>query len=250
MHYNIDNAKIKMKYLLFLLLIIPKANAEQYHFASINYLIEQEIGRVILPEIYNRLGIKITISPLPGKRAQYEAQAGLKDGEVMRTYIYGTKTPSTIRIPTPYYYLETMAFIRADSDVAINNITDLSKYHIVKVRGVEHTNSITKGMKNVKDLDTTTQILRLVAAGLADVALTNKIDGLIMLEKLNITNVRPISKSLKRHRLYHYVHKSLQHLVPKLDREIKKMKETGELDTLLLKAEQHVFKNSLNHLIN
>ncbi|RJE71003.1 hypothetical protein BGP78_21205 [Pseudoalteromonas sp. MSK9-3] len=237
-----------MKYLFFLFLLIPKAYAEQYHFASINYLIEQEVGRIVLPEIYNRLGIKVTISPLPGKRAQQEAQSGLKDGEVMRIYSYGTETPSTIRIPTPYYHLETMAFIRADSNIKINTIKDLKQYQIVKVRGVKHTNNITKGMTNVKDLDTTTQMLRLVSAGLADVALTNTVDGLVALKKLKITNVRPISKSLDRQSLYHYVHKSLQHLVPKVDREIKKMKETGDLDALIRDAEQQVLKTSLGQI--
>ena len=237
-----------MKYLFFLFLLIPKAYAEQYHFASINYLIEQEVGRIVLPEIYNRLGIKVTISPLPGKRAQQEAQSGLKDGEVMRIYSYGTETPSTIRIPTPYYQLETMAFIRADSNIKINTIKDLKKYQIVKVRGVKHTNNITKGMTNVKDLDTTTQMLRLVSAGLADVALTNTVDGLVALKQLKITNVRPISKSLDRQSLYHYVHKSLQHLVPKVDQEIKKMKETGDLDALIRDAEQQVLNTSLGQI--
>ena len=237
-----------MKYLFFLFLLIPKAYAEQYHFASINYLIEQEVGRIVLPEIYNRLGIKVTISPLPGKRAQQEAQSGLKDGEVMRIYSYGTETPSTIRIPTPYYQLETMAFIRADSNIKINTIKDLKQYQIVKVRGVKHTNNITKGMTNVKDLDTTTQMLRLVSAGLADVALTNTVDGLVALKQLKITNVRPISKSLDRQSLYHYVHKSLQHLVPKVDQEIKKMKETGDLDALIRDAEQQVLNTSLGQI--
>ncbi|WP_249351796.1 substrate-binding periplasmic protein [Pseudoalteromonas citrea] len=202
----------------------------------------------MLPEIYNRLGIKVIISPLPGKRAQQEAQSGLKDGEVMRIYSYGTETPSTIRIPTPYYQLETMAFIRADSNIKINTIKDLKQYQIVKVRGVKHTNNITKGMTNVKDLDTTTQMLRLVSAGLADVALTNTVDGLVALKKLKITNVRPISKSLDRQSLYHYVHKSLQHLVPKVDQEIKKMKETGDLDALIRDAEQQVLKTSLDQI--
>ncbi|KZN45527.1 hypothetical protein [Pseudoalteromonas luteoviolacea] len=127
----------------------------------------------MLPEIYKRLGIDISITPLLGKRAQFEAKTGLKHGETMRIFSYGTETPSTARVPTPYYYLETMVFIRKDSKKKIEFVEDLKKYHIVKVRGVKYTNNITKGMKFAEDMD------RLVSAGLADVALTNRIDGLV-----------------------------------------------------------------------
>lgn len=232
-----------MKYLLFYLLVISKCHAEKYQFASINHLVEQEIGRIVLTEIYKDMGIDIAITPLPAKRAQMEAQSGQKDGEIMRIYSYGNETPATIRIPTPYYHLETMAFIRSDSDIKINTINDLAKYHIVKVRGVKHTKNITKGMQHVTDLDSTRQIMRLVSAGLADVALTNTNDGLVVLEQLNITNVIPINQSLDKQSLYHYVHKSLRHLVTKVDQQIQTMKKNGQLDRIIEKAEMQVIHN-------
>ncbi|MBE0370794.1 substrate-binding periplasmic protein [Pseudoalteromonas aurantia] len=232
-----------MKYLFVLLLIMSKPHAQEYHFASINYLIEQEIGRVILSEVYNELGIKITISPLPGKRAQHEARTGLKDGEIMRIYSYGKETPSTIRVPTPYYYLETMAFVRINSNIDIKTPKDLNQYRIVKVRGVKHTQNITKGMPHVTDMNSTKQLMRLVSAGLADVALTNTLDGLVMLEQLNITNVIPSPQSLDRQSLYHYVHQSLAHLVPEVDQKIIEMKQSGKLDALILKAENQIIRN-------
>ncbi|TWX56179.1 hypothetical protein [Colwellia hornerae] len=36
-----------------------------YNFASIELLIEQEVGRIVLPQIYKNIGIDITITPLP-----------------------------------------------------------------------------------------------------------------------------------------------------------------------------------------
>ncbi|WP_238937617.1 hypothetical protein [Pseudoalteromonas sp. S16_S37] len=57
-----------MKYLLLLFsLICLPSHSETYHFASINYLIEQEVGRIVISEIYQQLGIDIIITPLPKK---------------------------------------------------------------------------------------------------------------------------------------------------------------------------------------
>ncbi|ESP92425.1 MULTISPECIES: substrate-binding periplasmic protein [Pseudoalteromonas] len=230
-----------MKYLLaaFFLVLTRPVYAETYHFVSINYLIEQEVGRIVLTEVYKQLNIKITITPLPGKRAQFRAKTGLSNGEIMRIFSYGIETPTTIRVPTPYYYLETAAFVRKDSKIDIKTAKDLQKHHIVKVRGVKHTNNITQGMKHVEDMDTTAQILKLVSKGLADVALTNRMDGLIHLEKLGIDNVIS-SQNLAVLDLFHYIHESQQHLVPLVNNKLIEMKKSGELAALIAQAEQQV----------
>lgn len=90
---------------------LKSSSGKHYDFASIELLIEQEVGRIVLTQVYENIGINITISPLPGKRAQYVANTGMKDGEIMRIWTYGDENPNTIRVPTPYYYLETMPFV-------------------------------------------------------------------------------------------------------------------------------------------
>ena len=74
---------------------------------KIEYLIEQEVGRLVLPQIYKNIGIDISIEPLPAQRAQYAARTGSKDGEIMRIWTYGDENLTTIRVPTAYYFLET-----------------------------------------------------------------------------------------------------------------------------------------------
>ena len=213
--------------------------AEEYHFVSIKNLIEQEVGRLIIPEIYKKLGMKVTITPMPGKRAQHSATKGKKDGEIMRIWTYGEENPTTIRVPTPYYYLETMAFIKKDSGIVIQSKSDLAKYKLVKVRGVKHTNNITKGI-DAHDLNSTEQMMKFLAAGRADVALTNTVDGLIVLKELGITNIIPIQKPLAVLDLYNYIHEDHKDLVPKVDAVIKEMKASGELSRIIKDAEKQI----------
>ena len=229
-----------MKIIVVFLLFSTVCSASEYHFVSINNLIEQEIGRLVIPQIYRKLGIDITITPLPAKRAQLEATSGKSDGEIMRIYNYGEENPTTIRVPTPYYSLETMAFIKKNAGIAITKKEDLAKYRIVKVRGVKHTNNITQGLVNVSDVDSTEQMMWLVEKGMVDVALTNTIDGLMALSILNIDDIVPLDAPLATLDLFHYIHESHKDLVPLVDNIIKEMLASGELASIIKSAEKKV----------
>lgn len=219
--------------------------AEAYQFNSIQNLAEQEIGRIILLEIYGKLGIDIVIVSLPGKRAQLEVINGEADGEIMRIWTYGSETPTAIRVPTPYYYLETRAFVNKDSNIIIKDKDDLKKYRLAKVAGVKHTNNITAGMPYVQDLDSTRQLMMFLRAGRADVAITNTINGLLELRRLQITDIVPSGPSLEILDLFHYIHKDHKGLVPRIDAIIKEMIASGEMQDLIDKAEFQIIGKNL-----
>ena len=212
----------------------------EYHFSSIELLIEQEVVRLVLPKIYQNIGIKISITPLPAKRSQYLANSGLNDGEIMRIWTYGNENPNTIRVPTPYYYLETMPFVLKKSNIVILQKEDLRKYRLTKVRGVKHTNNITQDMNNIYEMSSTEQMFKLLQNGRVDVALTNTIDGNLMLAKLGSDKIIPMKQPLVTLPLYHYIHKDHALLVPIIDAEIKRLKNSGILKKLIEEAEDKI----------
>ncbi|AAZ26571.1 substrate-binding periplasmic protein [Colwellia psychrerythraea] len=221
---------------------LKSSSDKTYDFASIELLIEQEVGRIVLKQIYKNIGINITISPLPGNRAQHFANTGINDGEIMRIWTYGDENPNTIRVPTPYYYLETMPFVLKSSKISILLKEDLAKYRLTKIRGVKHTNNITKGLTNIYEMSSTDDMFKLLLSGKVDVLLTNTLDGNLALERLGLRNVASMEKPLVRLSLYHYIHKDNKVLVPIVDKEIQRMKSNGELATLILQAEKSVFQ--------
>lgn len=227
-----------MKWLYSLLLFCNICFANQYHFVSIDSLIEQEVGRIILPQIYESLDMSITITPLPGMRAQYQATTGNSDGEIMRIYSYGVENKTVLRVPTPYYKLETMAFIRKGSGVEIKTVEDLKKYKVVKIRGVKHTNLVTKGHHSVTSLNNTDQIMRFLYKNRADVALTNTVDGLMAIARLGFEGeLEPAGDPLVELDLYHYLHEKNRDLLPVIDAKFKTMIANGELQQLIFEAE-------------
>ncbi|MFT5755845.1 MAG: polar amino acid transport system substrate-binding protein [Alteromonadaceae bacterium] len=233
----------QISYLFFISILIQgKPLAIEYEFASIEHLIEQEVGRIVLPQMYRNIGIDITITPLPAKRAQFLANTGAKDGEIMRIETYGDENTHTIRVPTPYYYLETMPFILKGSNVDIHRKEDLSKYKLAKIRGVKHTNNITKGLTNVYEMNSTANMFRMLQNEKVDVVLTNTLDGNLILEKLGYDNIVSINNALAVLPLYHYIHEKNKALVPLIDQEILRLKKSGELKKLIKLAEQEVTK--------
>ena len=216
------------------------SQAQTLHFSAIEYLAEQEVGRRVLPQIYQRIGREITISSVPANRAQLLATSGELDGEIMRIYSYGSENPSTLRVPTAYYQFATMAFVRKDSGIVSLTPEQLKNYRIVKVRGVKHTDNITRGLSNAVDFSSTQEIMNMVSLGRADIALTSVIDGSVILEKMAMHELRMLDKPLAVLDLYHYLHQSHVDLIPPLDAAIKKLKASGELDRWIKLAERQV----------
>ena len=215
------------------------------HFASINYLIEQEVGLILIPKIYQSVGIDVQISPLPAKRAQKLASRGVVDGEIMRIFSYGDETPTTIRVPTPYYYLETCAFTKKSAEIELPTASALRNYRLAKVRGVKHTNNITKGMPNVIDEDNTSQAMKLLAAGLADAVLTNRLDGEVTIEELGMKSKIELNHCFTKLDLFNYIHLRKASLVPIINAAILDLKRSGKLQQWITEAEQQVVKTRL-----
>ncbi len=238
------NAIIHCLYFIFFTLSLKLSSttfAEQLHFASIAQLSEQEVALKVLPQIYQHLGQEITITPLPANRAQYEANSGKKDGEILRIYSYGEQNNNVIRVPTPYYSLTTGVFSRNDRKIIVNSQSDLSKYRIGKVRGVKHTENATKGLMRVYNSNNSEQLFKQLQQGTIDIALTNYLNGELTIKKLNLNNIVVVNKALDHEPLYHYLYKKHQHLVPQVDEAIKQLSASGALDQMIKKAEKDVY---------
>lgn len=215
-----------------------------YHFVRIEGLAEQAVAAKILPEIYKKIGIDIEIEALPGERAKLVATTGTTDGETLRIFSYGEKNPTMVRVPTPYFSMETTAFAKKSSNISIKSKEDLQKYTIVIVRGVQHTKDITEGFKKVDISNGLEPMMKFLVMGRADIALTNTISGLAVLKKLKLSKIAPVG-TLETIDLFHYVHEKNKDIVPKVDEAIQKMKNSGELKQLREKFEKEYLDSIL-----
>ncbi len=85
-------------------------------------------------------------------------------------------------------------------------------------------------------------MMAFLAAGRADIALANRIDGLSVLKAEKIDSVHPLL-TLAKHELYIYLNENRKELVPRLDDAIKAMHASGELEALIVASEREFMES-------
>lgn len=216
--------------------------AEDYLFSAIEKLPDQAVAAIVMAEVYRQLGLNLDVAFMPGLRAQKSASLGYVDGEVMRIFSYGDETPNVLRIPTPFYNVKTVAYVNKGSNIIIRNKQHLGRYTVAIVRGVKHTDSVTKHLhrKNVKLLNDPQTMINFLMHGRADVALTNPLEGMLALKSLGADNLELVQEPLATFPLYHYVHKRHAEIVPLLDSKVLELKRNNELERLFRQSEQQI----------
>ncbi len=213
----------------------------QYNYVSIEGLIEQRIGEGVVTVLYEKLGHTVTITALSGKEAEVAATSGKKDGEIMRIWAYGENNLTTKRVPTPYYSLETMGFVKGTS-LQIESKEELEHYRIGLIPGVKHTDNITREINESKitNFSSTKEMMLALDANKIDIALTNTVDGYIVISDLGLKGIEKFKKPLAVLDLYHYVHESKSDIIPEINNLIIEMNKTNELSELIQKLETKV----------
>jgi ABC-type amino acid transport substrate-binding protein len=213
-----------------------------YTFVRIESLAEQSVSENILTHIYKKIGAKINVIAFPGKRANLEVTTGRSDGETSRIYNYGEINTNLIRVPTPYGTLETSAFALKEKKLVLKSIEDLKNFRIAIVRGVQHTEDITKGMQNIAVMNDICAMMMFVKLGRADIALTNTLAGIGTLKKMKLDDIVAVG-TLEKLDLYHYLIPRHRNMVPVVDAAIREMIATGELQELKDRYERQYLEN-------
>ncbi|EPJ53663.1 MAG: hypothetical protein OFPI_09810 [Osedax symbiont Rs2] len=214
-----------------------------FTFAQIRDTPDQMVGAEILKAVYSKLGIDIKMLPMPGKRALKESSEGRVDGEVHRIFQVGEDYPTLIRVPTAINYIEPAVFSKKYR-FKVTGCTALDKYSIGIVRGVKHAELCSKGLQKVQVIDHSIKMMQLLQAGRIDIAITAKINGLVLIKKMAVESIHVLSPPLSRMLVYHYVHRRHKDWVPKIDKVIIKMQNSGELENLRQEAIKTLLKNA------
>lgn len=224
----------------FTLLTVTTGMSKTYQFVAVEKLAPATVASKVLPQIYEKLGLEIIVHYLPAKRAEFEANSGRRDGESARIWEYGEGLTELIRVPTPYYAFESVAFVRKNSGVTITSVEDLAKYRLAIIRGIKYSQKATQKLPNVDVVNNPEVMMQLLHNGRVDAAITTIQSGMEITQRLGYTNITHIPVPLTKHMVYNYLHKKHADLVPHVDAAIREMKASGELDAHICDVEVSV----------
>lgn len=201
-------------------------------FARIENIPDQFVGGEILKAVYSRLKIPIELVDLPAKRALMESSTGKLDGEVHRNINVQKQYPTLIMIRPAINYIEPSVFSKTH-DFNVKGWGSIADYTVGIVRGVGTSEDGTRWMKQVLAATTLDQLMLALAADRIDVAVSDSFSGLVVVKKLGLENsIKVLTPPLQKNEIYHFLHEKHRKLAPKVEKVIREMQASGELESL------------------
>ncbi|QIR14904.1 substrate-binding periplasmic protein [Shewanella aestuarii] len=214
---------------------------KQYHFVSVENSSVQTIGKIVFQQICYKTQLNCYVDMLPAPRAERRMLDAATSGEVMRVWSYGVDNPQFLRVPTPYYHIQTAMIVRGDSGYNITRVEELAPLTIGALQGVKHSQQFALMGAELIYASTTEQLLRLLTKGRIDVAITTYTDGLAVMMRMQADHLAMLPTILSQHPTYVYIHPNYAHLVPIFDDAIKALIDSGEINTMTAQAEEMIF---------
>jgi ABC-type amino acid transport substrate-binding protein len=200
-------------------------------------LVEQYVAQYVIENIYNYLGLKIKVIPLPPTRAKTSNLNKSIDGEIARITPYGDDKPSLTRIEPSYYYLESAAYCLKDSTLKITNANDLIGLKVASIRGVAHSNEATANLKNVHKVDSAIQLFELLKHERAEVVIDTEINGRRILQQDRYLPFLKNCGVFARFGLYNYINDNRKEVSYRVSSKMEELHTSGELEKLIRDAE-------------
>lgn len=194
-----------------------------------------DLAEEALREAYQRLGISIETSILPGERAIWSANQGVTDGEVSRVEGLDSQYPNLVRIPVVIEFLDAMAFVKK-ARFEVNGWESLRDYTIGIRIGSKFAERGTEGM-NTEMVVTHDQAFKKLAAGRNDVVVFSRIEGMAALTAMR-DNLQPmlgitmLEPPIERIYGYHYLHKKHSDLIPLITSALQELEEEGRIQKI------------------
>ena len=213
-----------------LLLTPPLYGQQTLKFSTLDLNFMLKINQLIFTEVYQRLGINISIKIYPAERALQLANSGKVDGDLIRGAIVAKIAPNLLMIPTPFFQGKASAFSK-NKNITLNGWQSLKPYKIAILRGHKIA-EIQTAQLNVEIINTPEELFYFLAKDRADIVIFPQLIASVYLKKLGLTRIYALLPPLSEAPLYHFIHKKHANLVPKVDKIIKDLLKEGFIDKI------------------
>ncbi|MEP3045880.1 MAG: transporter substrate-binding domain-containing protein [Roseibium sp.] len=190
------------------------------------------IASDIVSVAYEKLGIDIEIVPTSGTRSLVLSSQGKVDGELMRIYQVGDKFPDLKRVQINGYSLENVVHIR-QADLGQIAIEELHTKRVGHIEGVIQAARFSDGFEDVWKASSYEELYGMLAAGRLDAVISNTISGTVYLRKMTLDNITQLGPAHSVLPFYHYLYKTNERLIPKLQMVFADMYASGETDEII-----------------
>lgn len=190
----------------------------------------QEVGT----RAFSKHNIKFSLRTYPSARALISANDGYADGDAYRVFDLHKKTggkfSNLIRVDVPYISIYFTAFVK-DKGIKITGWKDLANYRVAVNRGNKtmeaHVNKFVPSERQ-SVIHSYKQAFAMLLLDRVDIVIGKPIVGANYVKNNNLY----MTGKFQFQDIYMYLHKKHKKLIPKIEMELQKMKESGELQKI------------------
>lgn len=175
----------------------------------------------LLKEAYNRMGYTVKFRFLPVARAAYSVDAGKMDALFMSTAMANDKYKNILRVEPEV----SKTIVRAFSfkhDFKVQGAKSFSKYKVGLMRGSNFKSTLSKAGINIYEVNRAEQACKMLKSGRIDLVVLNEL--YIQYAQSDCDGIKKLSPPYIDLKLYHFVNKKHEGLLPELSKHINDIK--------------------------
>ncbi len=195
---------------------------------------------LIVKEMFSRIGLQARTILLPSERSLINANTGADDGNIARIKGLESKYTNLVRVPGKIIDFDFVAFTK-NSRLKINNWKSLKPYNVTFINGWRLFEKKVKYYKSLVRTKDSTQLFALLKNNRVDIGLYDMWSGLWWVKK-NSSDIHYLTPPIVTFKLYLYMHKKYNKLVPGLSAALATMKKDGTYESIFNKTLQKLTK--------
>lgn len=195
------------------------------------------VAEKVLVIAYAKLGFELRFVPMPPKRTDYMWDNKQLDGISVR--VFDPHLHHAIRVNVPITSAEIAVFVR-DKNLPIRKYVDLKQYRVGHPKGFTIFDERLKEIPNTAPANDQKTLFKLLAMGKTDVVVDASY-SLCTVKKLKLEKeIFMLEPTLEKILGYHYLHARHQHLVTKLEKELKALTDDGTIQGIQEQTNQMI----------
>ncbi|MDH5184350.1 MAG: transporter substrate-binding domain-containing protein [Gammaproteobacteria bacterium] len=196
----------------------------------------------VLTEAYRRIGQPVEFISIPGGSSLKYSNNGYLgvDGEAGRLSGVLKQNKNLRPVPVAIYNSELTVFTNK-KDLKISGWEDLKQYQVTTRIGYKLVRNKLAG-ENLRVVENSSMALMLVEKQRSDVAILSKVDGIAVINKLQLKNIIMLDTPVQTSPVFHLINKDKQYLIPRLEKALEDMRQKGVLQEMAGRFESEFIK--------
>lgn len=194
------------------------------NFSQVTAANPEDCAIKTLTKAYKNLNINIEFPLFPSQRSLIESNKGNTDGETARIENINERYPNLVRIPVAICHMKIHLYSIKTLD--IHSYEDLTKYRLGHRQGFLAVEQMFQHLSPYK-VTSTQQLLNMLLNNRIDIISLSKTAASSLAKKHPSIKLKQVDIDVPPVKLYHYLHKKHQKIIPLITQELQRLEESG-----------------------